>query len=102
MAGKVIPLTPHVSRPVAIRKIRELATDSANVIQGPEYPSRAAMRKLNWHDVLKTLQKGNIVEGPYLDQKGCWRCRMERFAAGEELAVVVAICEQSLIVITAY
>ena len=102
MAGKVISLRPHVSRPDALRKIRELAADSANVVAGPEYPWRAVKRKLNWHDVIRALQRDSIVEGPYLDQKGCWRCRLERFAAGEELTVIVSICGRTLVVITAF
>jgi hypothetical protein len=60
------------------------------------------LRKINWNEVLKVLASGQITEGPYLDNKGCWRCTMERFASGEELKVVVAISGGTLIAITAF
>jgi hypothetical protein len=58
--------------------------------------------KITWAEIIKVLQMGAIIEGPALDQKGCWRCSMERYAAGEEVKVVVSICDDTLVVITTF
>jgi hypothetical protein len=76
-----------MSVPVARRRIRELAKDTANVVPGPEAPGRMRKRKITWTQIIMVLQKGEITEGPALDSKGGWRCTMERFAAGEDVKV---------------
>lgn len=53
-------------------------------------------------DVPNLLHCGGITEGPARDLRGCWRCTMRRFAAGENLSVAVAICDMSLVIITVY
>ena len=91
-----------MTRPAALGRIRALSADTANVVLGPEAPRRMRQRRITWADVIKVLQRGSITEGPALDQKGCWRCRMERFAAGETVRVVVSICDDTLVVITTF
>jgi hypothetical protein len=59
-------------------------------------------RRVTPLEVLKVLRKGGITEGPAHDLKGCWRCTMQRFAAGESLSLAVAICEATLVIITVY
>jgi len=102
MAAEVFPLHPKMSRPLALQRIRELAGDTENVVPGPEAPKRMKQRKITWAEIIKVLQNGQITEGPAMDPKGCWRCTVERFAAGEDLKVVVAICEGTLVVVTAF
>jgi hypothetical protein len=42
------------------------------------------------------------MEGPAIDQKGGWRCTVQRFAAGEKISVVVSIYDDGLVVITTF
>ena len=100
MSAEVIPLP--MNGPNALRRIRELAADSANVVRGPEIKGRMRKRRISWKEIILALQKGVIVEGPTLDMKGCWRCTVERFGAGRNLNVVVSICGDDLVVITAF
>jgi hypothetical protein len=100
MNREVVPL--QMTKPVAQRRIRELAADTANVIEGPEIKSRMLKRRITWQEIINVLQMGLITEGPYLDIKGCWRCNLQRFGAGRNLTVVVAISADKLIVITAF
>ncbi len=100
MSAKVVPL--KMTRTVALRRIRELSKNTANVVRGPEIRGSMRKRKISWDQVIKVLQLGMITEGPYEDIKGCWRCKMERFAAGENVRVVVSICGDELVAITTF
>jgi hypothetical protein len=91
-----------MTRAEALRRIRHLAGDSANVVFTNHAKQRMRQRDVTPLEVLEVLRKGAITEGPAPDVKGCWRCTMERFAAGEDLAVAVAICDMTLVVITVY
>jgi len=63
-------------------------------------------RRITTTQVLDVLRKGVIVEGPAPSIKGGWTCTIERFVAGDQLAVVVAIEKdqrgQPVIIVTAY
>jgi hypothetical protein len=83
-------------------RIKELSKDSINVSQGPEVARRMKQRKISWNEVLKVLQMGGLMEGPAIDQKGGWRCTVQRFAAGEKISVVVSIYDDGLVVITTF
>ncbi len=48
-------------------------------------------RGVTEEDVLKCLALGRIMEGPALNPRGNWKMTIHRFAAGEELDVVVVI-----------
>lgn len=91
-----------LSRPEALRIIRRLAVDSANVTFVRHAQQRQVERRIDHWRIMAVLQKGVIVEGPALDPKGLWRCTLRRFAAGESINVVVAIGDDELIVVTAF
>lgn len=92
-----------MTRPQARKRIRALAEQSENVtLRIRHVKKRMRERGIDLEEILNVLRKGEIVEGPYLDEKGCWRCRVERLAAGEEITVVVAICGAELVVITVF
>jgi hypothetical protein len=44
MAGKIVPL--RMTRPAALRRIRELSADTANVVPGPEAARRMRQRRI--------------------------------------------------------
>jgi hypothetical protein len=94
MRRKVVAL--QMSKPVAQRRIRELALETGRIIQGPEVKRRMLERRITWQEIIKVLQHGTITEGLYLDVKGNWRCRIERFGAGATVRVVVAINQDTL------
>lgn len=90
-----------MSKPVALKRIRAL-TQQSHVVPSTELPGRMRKRQITWAEIIKVLLQGWIVEGPALDIKGCWRCTMKRFAAGEDVTVVVSICDDTLVVITTF
>ncbi len=51
----------------------------------------------------RCLRHGTLVEGPYRDLHGYWRCTLRHLTAGDEVHVVVAFeSRERLIVITVY
>jgi hypothetical protein len=93
----------RLTAPVALRIIREAAKDSGYVVFLGHAERQMKKRRITRPQVLACLSRGVITEGPYLDAKGCWRCRMERTAAGDNVAVAVAIDdEKRLIVVTVF
>ena len=90
------------SGPAALRRIRELAAESVNVVFTQHAKRQMRTRTITPPQVIDVLRLGSIVEGPALDAYGCWKCTMRRFAAGETTHVAVALCDSELVVITAY
>ncbi len=91
-----------MTRPVALKRIRALAGDSARVSFSRHAEQRLGQRGITAREVFGVLHQGRITEEPALDLKGCWRCTMTRFAAGEDVVVVVAICGDRLVVVTMF
>lgn len=91
-----------MARPVALKRIRTPAEDLSRVSFSPHAHQRLGKRGITVRKVFGVLRQGSITEGPALDPKGCWRCAMTRFAAGEDVVVVVAICDERLVVVTTY
>lgn len=86
---------------LALRMIREAATDSARVYLSGHAEKRMRQRRITRVQVLECLRRGQITEGPVLDIKGNWTCRVERLVAGDQVKVAVAIERRSnLTVIT--
>ncbi len=83
----VIPL--KMTAPVALRIIRAAAAES-RVVWLLHAKKRMRQRHITPSQVLSCLLKGVITEGPAMDNKGYWRCTMQRLAAGEEITVVVS------------
>jgi hypothetical protein len=63
---------------------------------------RMRERGVSFKRVTACLQKGEITEGPAPDPNGLWKCRVERMAAGDRLAVVVVIDPPRLLVVTIF
>lgn len=101
MTGNVVPLA--LSSANALKMIRKLALDSANVVIVPHGKKRGRQRHITRSQIEACVRKGSIVEGPFLNAHHNWQVTMYRHAAGEEMHCVVAIDWPSqLIVITVY
>ena len=102
MSGTVVPL--ELSKDAATRKVRELAATSANIVLIPHAKKRGSRRAINRIMVERCLQRGTLIEGPYLSTKsGLWRMNFFRHAAGEEMTCVVEIdWPNKLLVVTVF
>lgn len=99
--AEVIPLklTPHL----ALKQIRQIASDSGNIIIVKHAKVRQRQRKITRPQIEACLRKGTVEEGPFLNAHGHWQVTLFRHAAGEELHCVVAIDWPSkAIVVTTY
>jgi hypothetical protein len=99
--AEVIPLA--LTAPLALKMIKQLATDTNNIVIIPHARKRGRQRSISRRQVELCVQRGTICEGPALNAKGHWQVNMYRHAAGEEMECVVAIdWGKSLIVITVF
>ncbi len=82
-----MPLSPDA----ALRMIRDIAADSANVVI-PDPPEAGEWEStVNYLQVLRCLTDGAIAGTPSLDALGNWECTLRRFSAGIEVAITVAV-----------
>jgi Domain of unknown function (DUF4258) len=97
----VVPM--KMSKPMALRIIRELAADSDRIVVIAHARQRQKQRCITRRQVELCLRNGFIQEGPFMNHKGHWQVTMNSYSAGEQLACVVAIdWPNRLIVITTY
>lgn len=89
MSQKPTPL--QLSGRSALKIIRGCADDSGRVFFTPHAEKRMRERKITRPQVLTTLRKGKITEGPAVDIKGRWSCVVEHFCCGELVTVVVGV-----------
>ena len=75
----------------ALKVIRELASDSRNIVVIGHGRKRQRQRNITRRQIELCLQRGSIVEGPFVNRHGHWQVTMFRHAAGEEVNCVVAI-----------
>lgn len=87
--AEIVPLelTPHH----ALKVIRELAADTRNIVVIGHAKKRRKQRSITHRQIELCVQKGTIIEGPFLNQHGNWQVNLYRHAAGEELTCTVAI-----------
>jgi hypothetical protein len=78
-----------LSAPEALRVVRLLAADTANIVVHPHGKKRAW--KITRRQIELCVQRGTIGEGPFVNQHGNWQLNLCRRAAGEEITCVVAI-----------
>lgn len=75
----------------ALKLLREIAADSAQVIFTHHALQRMRQRKVSTSQVLTCLQRGIVAEPVALDLHGNWKLTVTHRAAGAELDVAVAI-----------
>ena len=85
--------------------IRNTAKDTKTVVITVHAGVRMRRRKVSSLEIYECLQNGNIRQQPEPnDAKGSLECRMERYVAGRNIAVVAAICDEDpdVIVVTVF
>jgi Domain of unknown function (DUF4258) len=85
--------------------IRNTAKDTKTVIITIHVGARMRERKISAPEVYENLRLGTIRQEPEPNvRKGSLECRMERYIAGRNIAVVVALCDEDpdVIVVTAF
>jgi hypothetical protein len=99
--AQVVPL--ELTAPAAARMVQGLAGDSSRIVILRHCMERMNSRRVTRRQVELCLQKGTIVEGPFMNAHGNWQANMHRHAAGEELTCTVAIeWAEQLLVITVF
>lgn len=84
-------VTMDLSRPRAVRLLKEIAVDSARVFITTHAEKRMKERKITRAQVERCLLNGNITEGPARGTQGNWEMRVEVYSAGEPVTVVAAL-----------
>jgi hypothetical protein len=85
----VVPL--KLSKPAALRVIREIAANPDNVVPVAHAKKRMRERRLSMTQVRRVVLAGFIDGDPWLDEHGSWRVTMRGGAAGEQITVGLAI-----------
>ena len=80
-----------LSRADALRMIRALSVETANIVVIPYGRKKAGRRGITRRQIELCVQKGTPTEGPFVNQHGNWQMNLYRHAAGEEITCVVAI-----------
>lgn len=87
----------------ALRLLREIASDSGQVIFTRHARQRMLQRKITPVQVLACLRRGFVSEPVALDLHGNWKLTLTHRAAGRDLDVAVAIdVPRRAIVITVF
>ena len=92
MDKKVVPFPKGLSRATAQKLIRRLMADSQFAWDG-HFAESMLERQIVMRQVITTLLEGKVVLGPDIDEYGDWRCKVEKWSAGQRLTVVVAIAK---------
>jgi putative transcriptional regulator len=69
----------------ALKVVRMLAADTANIAVISHGKKRAGQRKIIRREIELCVQRGTISEGPFVNQRGNWQMNFCRRAAGEEI-----------------
>lgn len=95
--AKIIPFNPNrLSRPQAEALIHRLAEEGKFVIE-PVFKVKARERDFSMKQVLETMKKGSVNQGPEVDECGDIRCRIKKRFAGSLVRVVVGIHDLRLL-----
>lgn len=90
--GKVIPFdNPFSDLDRCARHIEECLDRSDVDFEQPHFRERLRERDITMRQVLSTLQKGEIIDGPKRDAYNDFRVKMKRYVAGRKIQVVVAL-----------
>lgn len=90
--GKVIPIdSPFSDIDHCALHIKMCLGRSDVDFEQPHFRERLQDRDITMRQVLSTLQKGKIVDGPKRDVHNDFRVKMKRYVAGRKIQVVVAL-----------
>lgn len=85
------------------RHIRSVAVDSGRVVFRTHAKLRQIERTIPRASVLEVLRKGTLTRQPERNVRyGTLECRMERYVAGRNLAVIAAVSDEdpNVVVVT--
>ena len=84
----------RVTEKSLLRRIRDAAKSSANVVFIPELNKRSMTGMMTYQQAMSCLRSGDIVGKPMLNEQGHWELQMQRFAANHLFNLrVIAECE---------
>ena len=87
----------------ALAIVREIAADTSNIFLLGHAKIRGKQRAINRGQVVACVQKGTLVEGPFLNAHACWQMTLYRHAAGEQMNCVIAVeLPSRIIVVTVF
>lgn len=91
--SKVVPFNDPLSDPSkCLEHVRELAIDTSNLsFDAPHFQKRMSERGITMRQVLSTIRKGELVDGPKKDDHGDWRIKIRRRVAGRKTQVVLVV-----------
>lgn len=95
--GNVLPL--NLTPTAATRIVRDIAQDTGRIAFSSHARQRMRKRRINRTQVYDCLRSGRLIEGPYVDIHGWWRCTFEKIAAGDNVRVAVAFNSRELLVV---
>ncbi len=97
------PIPLRMNDATALKLLREIAQDSANVIFTDHARQRMRQRHVTATQIIACLQRGIVSEPVALDLHGNWKLTVTHRAAGRDLNVAVAIdVPKRAIVITVF
>ena len=74
--------------------VRDVVVNTRNVTI-PDPPQVGQwQRTVNYRQVIRCLEEGELVSGPNLDEHGNWQARLRRFSAGVMVLVTVALARR--------
>lgn len=77
------------------KHIRTIAKNTASIFLTDHAKKRMRERKVSTEEVFQCLQMGTIDREPEGNQeKGSLQCLMERYVAGRQLGIIVALCDE--------
>lgn len=90
--GKVIPFQDRFRDAEHYARHVEESLDRDDIdFEQPHFRERLKQRDITMRQVLATLQKGEITDGPNKDDHGDFRRKMKRYVAGRKIQVVLAL-----------
>ena len=99
--AKVVPIhNPFLNADHCAKAIVQCLDRSEVDFDQPHFRERLEERDITMRQVLSTLRKGEITDGPKSDVHGDFRVRLRRYAAGRKIQVVVALNVNKCTVVT--
>lgn len=89
MNGQVVPF--RLSRARALALVRQASKETGRIVLTRHAQQRMRQRRITMKQILACLGSGIMTEGPALDVRGCWACRMERTVLDDAIKVGLAI-----------
>jgi len=92
----------NLDKPSATKLIKELSKESSNLVFTDHIKKRMKEKSVTTRQVLQTVRKGWIVEGPTPAIKGGDECTLRGISSGKTIEVGLVIYDGELILRTTY